>query len=406
MTGRAALADASAILDLADPPDGFFEDPYPWYRAQREAAPIARTRDGSLLLTRHADLAAVYRDTVTFSSDKIAEFAPRFGDGPLFEHHTTSLVFNDDPYHGRVRRRLVGVLTPRAVAALGEQLAGYCDRLLDNFVRGGGGDAIADYAAAIPVRVIGDMLGVPEADRQPLRGWSLAILGALEPVPGAERVVRGNAAVAAFAAYLADLIAERRRAPGDPESDLLTRLLASDTDGAELSPAELIHNAIFLLNAGHETTSNLIGNALHLIATNADARAGMRNERDEARFVEEVLRFESPNQLGNRRAVRDTRLGDVAVAEGTLLTLVIGAANRDPAVFADPERFDPRREPNRHLAFGAGSHQCAGLSLARIEARIALSAWRRRIPHFRLAGPAPRQRRVRFRGLEALPVAL
>lgn len=404
MTGPAALAEADAILDLADPPDGFFDDPYPWYRAQREAAPIARAPDGSLLLTRHADLAAVYRDTAAFSSDKKAEFAPRFGEGPLFEHHTTSLVFNDDPYHGRVRRRLVGALTPRAVAALGERLATYCDELLDNFVRGHGGDAIADYAAAIPVRVIGDMLGVPEVDRHPLRGWSLAILGALEPAPDAGRLARGNAAVMDFAAYLGDLIAERRRTPRDPESDLLTRLIASDTDGVELSAAELIHNAIFLLNAGHETTSNLIGNALHLIATNDDAR--LCDDVDEARFVEEVLRFESPNQLGNRRAARDMRLGEVAIAEGTLLTLVIGAANRDPAVFADPDRFDPRREPNRHLAFGAGGHQCAGLSLARLEARIALAAWRRRIAHFDLSGPAVRQRRVRFRGFETLPVAL
>lgn len=403
MTG-AAVDGADAILRLAHPPDGFFDDPYPWYRALREGAPTARARDGSLLLTRHADLAAVYRDTTTFSSDKKAEFAPRFGEGPLFEHHTTSLVFNDDPYHGRVRRRLVGALTPRAVAALGERLATYCDELLDNFVRGHGGDAIADYAAAIPVRVIGDMLGVPEADRHPLRRWSLAILGALEPAPDAERLARGNAAVTEFAAYLRDLIMERRRAPRDPESDLLTRLIASDTDGVELSAAELIHNAIFLLNAGHETTSNLIGNALHLIATNDDAR--LHGEADEAHFVEEVLRFESPNQLGNRRAARDTRLGEVAIAEGTLLTLVIGAANRDPEVFADPDRFDPRREPNRHLAFGAGGHQCAGLSLARLEARIALAAWRRRIAHFDLSGPAVRQRRVRFRGFETLPVAL
>jgi cytochrome P450 len=305
MTGT-AVDGADAILRLADPPDGFFDDPYPHYRALREAAPIAMAGDGSLLLTRHADLAAVYRDTVVFSSDKKAEFGPRFGDGPLFEHHTTSLVFNDGPYHGRVRRRLVGALTPRAVKALGEALEAHCDRLLDNFVRGHGGDAIADYAAAIPVRVIGDMLGVPEADRHPLRGWSLAILGALEPAPDADRLARGNAAVTDFAAYLDELIEDRRRTPRDRESDLLTRLIASHTDGAELIAAELIHNAIFLLNAGHETTSNLIGNALHLIATNDDAR--LSDEIDEARFVEEVLRFESPNQLGNRRAARDTRL--------------------------------------------------------------------------------------------------
>jgi cytochrome P450 len=402
------VGDADAILCLADPPAGFFDDPYPHYRALREAAPFGATSDGALLLTRHADLAAVYRDTVSFSSDKKTEFKPRFGDGPLFEHHTTSLVFNDDPYYTRVRRRLVGALTPRAVAELGEKLGVYCDRLLDCFLDRRGGDAIADYAGAIPVQVIGDMLGVPEEDRHPLKGWSLAILGALEPRLDGHQLAEGNAAVSEFAQYLDGLIAERRRVPGDPESDLLTRLIASDgNDGFALSACELIHNTIFLLNAGHETTTNLIGSALHLLAKQDDARAALDDgEASISGFVEEVLRFEGPNQLGNRRAVRDTRLHGRSIPEGTSLTLIIGAANRDPEVFVDADRFDPRRDPNRHLAFGTGSHQCAGLSLARLEARVAIEAWRRRIRKFSVSAPAVRQRRVRFRGFEALHVAL
>jgi cytochrome P450 len=387
----------------SEPPDGFFDDPFPFYRQLREEAPIAQASDGSVLLSRHADLSAVYRDAASFSSDKRVEFAPKYGEGPLYAHHTTSLVFNDDPYHGRVRKRLVGALTPRALAALAEALGPYCDRLLDRFA---GGDAVEGYAAAVPVRVIGDMLGVPEADRGPLRGWSLTILGALEPQPGPERLAAGNAAVAEFSAYLAELIAARRRSPGDPERDLLTRLIAGEGDEA-LTPVELIHNAIFLLNAGHETTSNLIGSALYILATRPDVRRALIADPEAMpSFVEEVLRFESPNQLGNRRAVRDTEIAGVAVAAGTQVTLVIGAANRDPAAFAGPETFDFRRSPNRHLAFGAGPHQCAGLSLARLEARIAIAAWLRRFPEFGLARPPQWQRRVRFRGLTALEVSL
>jgi cytochrome P450 len=395
-----------APWSLSEPPVGFFDDPFPFYRQLREEAPIARAEDGSVLLSRHADLSAVYRDAASFSSDKRVEFAPKYGDGPLFRHHTTSLVFNDDPYHGRVRKRLVGALTPRALAALAEALGPYCEALLDRLAESGGGDAVEGYAAAVPVRVIGDMLGVPEADRGPLRNWSLAILGALEPQPGPERLAAGNAAVAEFSAYLTDLIEARRRSPGDPERDLLTRLIAGKGDEA-LTPAELIHNAIFLLNAGHETTSNLIGSALYILATMPDVRRALIADPEAMpSFVEEVLRFESPNQLGNRRAVRDAEIAGVPIAAGTQITLVIGAANRDPAAFAGPETFDLRRSPNRHLAFGAGPHQCAGLSLARIEARIAIAAWLRRFSAFALAGRPEWQRRVRFRGLTALEVVL
>lgn len=403
MTSAAAEL-APSPWQLSEPPEGFFDDPYRFYRLLRERAPIARAADGSILLSRHAELSAVYRDTLSFSSDKRVEFAPKYGDGPLFEHHTTSLVFNDDPYHARVRKRLVGALTPRALSLLSEGLGTYCDTLLDRFAEAGGGDAVEGYAAAVPVRVIGDMLFVPEADRVSLRAWSLAILGALEPQPGPEQLAAGNAAVSEFAVYLARLIDERRRAPGDIERDLLTRLIAAEGDDA-LGPAELVHNAIFLLNAGHETTSNLIGSALHVLATRSDVRAAL--VADESRipgFVEEVLRFESPNQLGNRRAVRAATIGGVPIAAGTQITLVIGAANRDPLAFANPDAFDFRREPNRHLAFGAGSHQCAGLSLARIEARIAIGAWLRRFPDFRLTCAPRWQQRVRFRGLRALEI--
>ena len=171
------LADA---FDLARLTPGFLADPYPTYRALRAHAPVKQMDDGSLFLTRHADLSRIYRDSVTFASGKAEEFRPRFGDTPLYEHHTTSLVFNDPPRHSRVRRLIAGALTPRAIAAMEPGLVAAADALLD--CMDGHADLIGDYAAAIPIEVIGNLLGVPPAERGPLRGWSLAILGALEPV--------------------------------------------------------------------------------------------------------------------------------------------------------------------------------------------------------------------------------
>lgn len=403
-TGPGEAVDAP--WDLAAPPEGFFDDPYPFYRTLSAAGRIARTIDGALLVSRHADVAAVYRDTATFSSDKRAEFAPKFGPSPLFEHHTTSLVFNDDPYHGRVRRKLTGALSPRAVADLGATLDQFCAGLAAGVAERGACDAIGDFAGAVPVRVIGDMFDVPEADRSPLRGWSLAILKALEPAPDDRMLQDGNRAIRDFSAFLEALIATRRRHPGDPERDLLTRLIAEDTAGTALTGSELVHNAIFLLNAGHETTTNLIGNALHLLACDAALRQSLAADPALVpAFVEETLRYESPNQLGNRRATRTATIGDIKVPAGTAITLLIGAANRDPSVFEAPDQFRLDRKPNRHLAFGSGAHQCVGLSLARLEGTAAIRAWLRHIPEFSLASPARWQRRMRFRGLDRLPVA-
>jgi cytochrome P450 len=381
-------------FDLTSLPDSFYDDPYPTYRALREHEPVKRLPGGGVFLTRHADLSRVYRDTETFSSDKQKEFGAKYGpDSHLFRHHTTSLVFNDAPYHTRVRRTILAALIPRALSPLGPKLEALVARLLDRGIE----DGIADFAAAIPVEVIGDLLMVPEADRGPLRGWSLAILGALEPVLGDEAFWRGEEALTAFHLYLRDLVAARRKHPGDPERDVLTRLLAED-----LREDELIENCVFLLNAGHETTTNLIGNALELFARFPQARKGL----DLRLGIEEVLRYESSNQLGNRLATRDTEIGGEKIAEGTFITLCIGAANRDPQAFADPETFDAARRPNPHLAFAAGPHQCAGMNLARMEATIALDAFLKRFPDYRLSAPPVRSRRARFRGFTHLSLAL
>ncbi|CAG4895276.1 cytochrome P450 [Paraburkholderia saeva] len=382
----------------------FHADPYPVYRALRTHEPVRRMPDGSLFLTRYRDVQAVYRDPKTFSSDKTVEFRPKYGASPLYEHHTTSLVFNDPPLHTRVRKLIAGALTARAIAAMEPGLIRLVDALLDAAAERGEIDLIDAFASAIPVEVIGNLLDVPHEEREPLRAWSLAILGALEPVPTEAQLERGNRAVTDFVSYLKGLVAARRRTPGDPQHDVLTRLIQGETDGERLSEAELLQNCIFILNAGHETTTNLIGNGIVTLSEWPDERAALQREPELiASAVEECLRFESSNQLGNRMTTVDTEIGGVAVASGTPVTLCIGAANRDPEQFANPERFDIRREPNRHLAFGFGIHQCAGLSLARLEARIAIGRFVQRFPAYRLSGEPLRGGRVRFRGYAKVP---
>ena len=393
------------MLDLRHLPAGFYDDPFPTYRELQRHDPVHRLPDGGWFLTRWADLDAIYRDTARFTSDKHAEFGPKFGDSPLFDHHTTSLVFNDPPLHTRVRRLIAGALTPRALADMEPALVALVDRLLDGLQPEC--DLIDDFASAIPIEVIGNLLAVPHADRLPLRGWSLAILGALEPATPPDVLQRGNAAVRDFLAYLEGLVADRRDRPGDPARDVLTRLIGTEADGERLSEAELLHNCIFILNAGHETTTNLIGNGLHLLLQWPEQRRRLLDDPGLIRTaVEEFLRMESPNQIGNRTAAADLELGGVAIGRGATLTLCIGAANRDPAHFAEPDQLDIGRQPNRHLAFAAGPHQCVGMTLARAEGRVAIGRFLARYPDYRSTGTPMRARRARFRGLVGLPVSL
>ena len=402
MDADEARASAQAF-DLNRLSAGFYENPYDIYAALRTFDPVHRCPDGSYFLSRYADVDQIYRDRSGFSSEKKAVFGPKFGtQSPLYEHHTTSLVFNDPPYHTRVRRQIVGALTPNALRALEPGVTALVDRLLRRLQERQKFDLIEDFAAAIPVEVIGNLLRIPREDRGPLRGWSLAILGALEPALTSEQHARGNNAVIEFTAYLRGLIADRRRHPGDA-SDLLTRLLHE----AELTESELLQNCVFLLNAGHETTTNLIGNGLYLLLNHPEAAQRLRADPAlVATTVEECLRLESPNQLGNRLVTQRLTIGGVVLEPDTYLTLCIGAANRDPLEFPDPERFDVARRPNRHLAFAAGAHACAGMGVARLEAQIALLRTVQTLLRLRLVGGAIRGGRARFRGFRSLPAEL
>ena len=397
-------ATIAAGFDLKRITSEFYTEPFPFYRALREHQPVKRLPDGGVLLTRHADCEFVYKNPKQFSSDKRQEFKPKYGDSLLYEHHTTSLVFNDPPLHTRVRRLIIGALSPKAIALLQPALVARVDQLLDAMEGRERIDLIEDFASAIPIEVIGNLLDVPHGERTPLREWSLAILGALEPVVKPEAFERGNRAVQGFLGYLEGLVARRRAHPGDPQRDVLTRLIQGEDNGERLSPPELLHNCIFLLNAGHETTTNLIGNGLVALQQFPEQRRRLLAQPELIKpAIEEVLRFESSNQLGNRITTQAVNVGGVELGPQTQITLCIGAANRDPAQFDDPETFDIGRRPNRHLAFGSGIHQCAGMGLARLEGEVAIARFITRYPHYALAAAPVRGGRARFRGFLSVP---
>jgi cytochrome P450 len=399
--------ELAANFDIEKLTPEFYADPYPTYRALREHQPVKLMPNGSYFLTSYDDLVSTYKNTKLFSSDKKKEFLPKYGDSLLYEHHTTSLVFNDPPAHTRVRRLIMGALSPRAILEMEPDLIALVDRLLDALAAKGEVELIGDFASAIPVQVIGNLLDVPMEEREPLRDWSLAILGALEPVISAEAFARGNNAVKDFLSYLEVLVERRRAKPGNPDRDVLTRLIQGEDNGERLTAKELLHNCIFLLNAGHETTTNLIGNGLVALSENPAQKKRLIENPDLIKTaVEEILRFESSNQLGNRMTTEQVELSGITLSAGTPVTLGIGAANRDPKQFTDPEHLDIARTPNRHLAFGTGAHQCAGMALARLEGAIAISRFLARFPIYALNGEPVRGGRVRFRGFLRVPCAV
>ncbi len=402
--------DTSFDVRSFDPvqlPAAYFENPYPILHAMREHAPVFRCPDGSVFLTRHADLFQVYRDPRTFSSDKTEQFKPTLGDSPLYEHHTTSLVFNDPPAHTRVRRAFGRGLSPAAVTAMRPWVEKLVDSLLDKIEAQGAFDLVEDFAAAIPIEVIGSLLRIPPRERGPLRGWSLAILGALEFRMTPERFDEGNLAVDEFIAFLDEFVSRRRNELTDDDDDLLARLIRWEgEDGYRLTGRELYHQIVFLLNAGHETTTNLITNGVLALLENPGEHAKLTraNQTQLEVAVEELLRFEAPIQLNNRRTTRDVELGGITLEAGTNITLCIAGANRDPSVFESPDDLMLERQPNPHLCFGSGIHTCAGLHVARLEGQVAIQRLIGRFPALRCSGEVQRAQRARFRVVLSAPM--
>lgn len=394
----AAQKALAAAFDLRNLPADFYANPFPYYAALRRYAPIKQLPDGSLLFTRYDDVKYLYSHAELFSSDKKLEFKPKFGDSLLFEHHTSSLVFTDPPRHSVIRPIVMAAFSSRALVAMEPMLEQLVAGLLDDLEAQAEPDLVAHFAGVIPVEVIASLLGVPAEDREPLRRWSLAILSALEPVISPAVFEAGNQAVQEMLDYLTLLIAQRRRQPGDADHDLLTRLIqAQALDEVALSERELLHNCILLMNAGHETTTNFVANGLVALHDWPEQRALLVAQPALIRSAcEELLRFESSNQLGSRVTTQAVTVAGVDIPARTQLVLGIGAANRDPAVFEYPDYLDIQRKPNRHLAFGYGPHQCAGMNLGRMEGRIAIGQFVQRFPEFGL-GKRARAPRARFR---------
>ncbi len=386
----------------------FIENPFPVLKALREQDPVHRNADGSVYLTRHADVLKVYQ-TRTMLSDKKREFGKKFGQCPLYEHHTTSLIFNDPPYHTVVRKLLAAAFTPRKLAEMEPLIEAIVNRLLDRLEDRQAFDFISAFAMELPTEIISFMLGIPEAHRGKLRGFSLAILGALDPVVPPERLAAGNAAVTEFSALLAELIAHRRANPDSAaQGEVLDALIFGEVEGRSLTDTELIQNCIFLLNAGHETTTSLVGNSCGALLANPDQHRLLIEEPGHIETaVEEFLRFESPLQIGNRLAGEDIALTDCTLPAGTYIHTSIAGANRDPAVFGKPEKLDiTRKNARQHLAFATSIHVCLGAALARIEGRIAIGSLVRRFPGLRPDGPPEIMGLARFRGYKRLPVRI
>jgi cytochrome P450 len=392
-------------FDLNQIGPSFIEDPYPTLHALRRQSPVHRNADGSVYLTRYADVLKVYQSR-DMLSDKTVEFGKKFGQCPLHTHHTTSLIFNDPPYHTVVRKLIAGAFTPRKLAEFEPLIDGIVDRLLDRVEDLGELDLIHDFAKVLPTEIISFMLGIPESYRAKLRDYSIAILGALDPVVPQDRLAMGNEAVTEISEILNDLINHRRKHPeGAAQGEVLESLIFGEHDGRVLTQEELIQNCIFLLNAGHETTTSLVGNSVGLLLDHPDQHRLLLDQPELiGTAVEEFLRVESPLQIGNRLAGEDIQLQDTVLPKGTYIHTSISGANRDPEMFPDPDRLDITRKPNRQIAFITGIHVCLGASLARVEGKIALGKLVKRFPKIEANGPAERMPLARFRGYSSLPV--
>jgi hypothetical protein len=401
------MSDPVASFDPHDP--AFQADPYPTYALLRERAPLARfDRRGSFYwVSRYDDVAAILRDP-RFSAERIPEemMAPGVPDSfrRLGELLTRMLLVRDPPDHTRLRGLVNKAFTPRVVESLRPRAAAIVAELLDAAIPRGAMDVIRDLATPLPVVVIAELLGVAAADRERFKHWSDDVAVVLDGSIRAAGLPAAASSCAELCEYLRRTLAERRRAPRD---DLLSRLLAARERDDALGEDELVATAVLILLAGHETTTNLIGNGVLALGERPEAVERLRRAPELVpAAVEEMLRFDPPVQTTSRAAREAVEISGVRIEPGIEVDLAIAAANRDPAQFRDPERFDLAREPNRHLAFGLGAHFCLGAPLARLEAQVAFAALVRRVPGFKVER-AGLQRRpgLVLRGLEALPIS-
>ena len=393
-------------LELSDP--AFVADPYPVFAAARAAAPVGWDRQlGMFLAFGHAAANAVLRDRGLGRIWRDREPATDFADFNLI--HRNALLEMEPPDHTRLRRLVAAAFARGHVERLRPWIAGLAASLADEVADAGSDgspvDLVSAYAEPLPVAVIAELLGVPGADRDLLRPWSRAIVRMYEYGRSAEVGPEAERAAAEFVGYLRDLAAQRRRRPAE---DLVSHLVAvRGEDGSRLTEDELVTTCILLLNAGHEATVNVTANGTWALLAHPDQLARLRADPGLlAAAVEELIRYDSPLQLFERTAVADVEIAGVTVGAGQRIAALLGAANRDPAVFTEPDRLDVGRLDNPHLGFGAGVHFCIGAPLARVELQAGLGTLVNRFPQLALAGRPVRRPGFVLRGLRELPVSV
>jgi len=402
----AALPSAvpPATIDMRHP--AFRDDPHPLLRDLRERGRIERDVVGVWLVSHHADVSAGLRSSrlsrEPWRSPVYRQYRPFLADSTLERTTEHWMLFNDPPKHTRLRRLVNGAFKPPVIAALRERITSLTDELLAALPARGELELMAGFARQLPVRVICDVLGLPPEDFAQTKLWSDALAMIVEPVVRREQRLAAGRAAEEMVAYLRGHIAARRA--GSRHDDLLTLLVAAQDGEGQLSDDELLGNLILLFVAGHETTTNLIGNGLVTLLRHPDELTRLRTEPARmASAVEEMLRYEGSVTMVSRQTVEPYAIGETVIPPEEVLFFMLGPANRDPAVFADPERFDIGRSPNPQLGFGAGIHFCLGAALARLEGEIAFARLLQRYPAIALAEPTPHWRPlINLRGLEAL----
>jgi len=399
-----------AAFDPWDP--AFLADPYPTYaelRAQGRVQYFEPT--DQWLVPHHADVSALLRDRRLgrtyqhrFSHEDFGRTAPPAAHEPFHTLNDHGMLDLEPPDHTRIRRLVSKAFTPRTVEQLKPYVTKLAGELVDRLVAEGGGDLLSDVAEPLPVAVIAEMLGIPEKDRAPLRPWSADICGMYElspPEDVAERAVRASVE---FSEYLRELIAERRKQPGD---DLISGLIAAYDEGDRLTEQEMISTCVLLLNAGHEATVNATVNGWYALFRNPGRLRELRADHSLVpRAVEELMRYDTPLQLFERWVLDDIEIDGTTIPRGAEIAMLFGSANHDPAVFRNPERLDLTRTDNPHISFSAGIHYCIGAPLARIELAASMTAVLEKAPTLALAAEPERKPNFVIRGLEGLSVAV
>jgi len=404
-----APAPSQALLaSLVDPAQR--PDPYPVYRQLRERGPLQMPENNLHVFSSFADCDEVLRHPASCADRLKSTVAQRAiaGGEQARPFGAPGFLFLDPPDHTRLRRLVSKAFSPKVVKALEPDIATMVDGLLDKVADAGQFEVIADLAYPLPVAVICRLLGVPIED-EPKFSWASALLGqGLDPFIAFTGQPQGfedrMKAGLWLREYLRDLLERRRAHPAD---DLISGLIAVEESGDQLTEEEIVATCNLLLIAGHETTVNLIANAVLAMLRNREHWTALGQDAELApAIIEETLRYDPPVQLVGRVAGEDMTIGDYRIPKGDTMMLLLAAAQRDPAVTDRPDEFDPRRESIRHLAFGKGPHFCLGAPLARMEAAVALSAVTRRFPDVRLAGEPVYKPNVTLRGMASLPVAL